>query len=517
MAFRLRARAGANARHQLTALIAASTVAGALIATPADAAPSPRIIGGNVVPASSVPWTVAIMTASQSNGYQAQFCGGSLIDQSWVLTAAHCVDGTSASSIDVGWGQSLLSQMTAANRHAVSDVIVHPSYNAANSTSDVALLKLTTPVPAATTIAINPIESWSALNDSVSTYGWGNISTSGTTYPDDLRGVNLVDMAGPSGACGSYGSSYDSLHMLCAGVPGGGKDACQGDSGGPLVMPMPGSPTTPLLIGVTSWGNGCAQNGYPGLWSRVSTYYPWITKTMTRTKPAVAIGSATITEGDTGTRIAKFTVTLSHKPGTTVTIPYSTANGSATAGADYIAKSGTLSFSASSVTKTISVTVKGDTFVEGNENFFVNLGGSPLVDPLYPPFSSQGAGTIIDDDPNGSVPAIAIGDVQVYEGDAGASQTIQLTVSLSVASATPVTVSYTTVNGTATSGTDFVAKSGTLTFTGTARVKYITITVKPDYLPEGYNDEGFSVSITPSANVVPTDTTGTVTILVDEA
>ena len=517
MTITLRALTGAKARHHLTALIAASAVAGAVLAAPANATPSPRIIGGNVVPASSVPWTVAIMTASQPNGYQAQFCGGSLIDQSWVLTAAHCVDGTSASAIDVGWGQSLLSQMTAANRHAVSEVIVHPSYNAANDTADIALLKLTTAVPSATTIDINSNATWSALNDSVSTYGWGNISTSGTTYPDDLRGVNLVDMAGPSGACGNYGSSYDALHMLCAGVPGGGKDACQGDSGGPLVMPTPGNPTVPLLIGVTSWGNGCALNGYPGLWSRVSTYHPWITKTMTRTKPAITIGSATITEGDTGTRIAKFTVSLSRKPGTTVTIPYSTANGTATSGSDYVAKSGTLSFSASSVTKTISVTIKGDTFVEGNENFVVVLGSTPLADPLYPPFSSVGAGTITDDDPNGSTPAITIGDATTYEGDEGASQTIQLTVSLSVASATPVTVSYTTVNGTATSGSDFVAKSGTLTVTGTARVKYITISVKPDYFAENFADEAFSVSITPSANVVPADTSGAVTILGDEA
>lgn len=425
--------------------------------------------------------------------------------------------GESASGVDVGWGQSLLSQMTAANRHAVSKIIIHPSYNGTNDTSDVALLQLTTPVPSATTIAINPIESWPALNDAVSTYGWGNISTTGTTYPDDLRGVNLVDMAGPSGACGNYGSSYVSLHMLCAGVSGGGKDACQGDSGGPLVLPTPGNPSVPLLVGVTSWGNGCAQNGYPGLWSRVSSYYPWITKTMNLTKPTVSIGSATVTEGDTGTRIAKFTVTLSRKPGVTVSIPYATANGTATAGSDYLAKSGTLSFSATSVTKTISVTIKADTFNEGNESFVVNLGTSALVDPLNPPFSGTGTGTIVDDDPSGSTPAISVGDVTVYEGDEGTSQTIQLTVSLSIASATTVTVNYTTVSGSATSGSDFIAKSGTLSFAPGARAKYITISVKPDYLPEGYADEVFNVSLTPSANVFPADTSATVTILGDEA
>ena len=129
-------------------LLGAISIAATLTPSAVGATPSPRIIGGNVVPASAVPWTVAILHTSQSNGYQAQFCGGSLIDQSWVLTAAHCMVGETTVGVDVGWGQSLLSNMTAVNRHAISQIVIHPSYNASASTSDVALLKLATPVPA---------------------------------------------------------------------------------------------------------------------------------------------------------------------------------------------------------------------------------------------------------------------------------------------------------------------------------------------------------------------------------
>ena len=156
--------------------------------------PGPRIIGGTTVDAGTVPWTVALLHASTVNGFDAQFCGGTLINAEWVLTAAHCVTATAPSAVNVAWGISDLNAIGAGDRHALSQIIVHPQYNAGESTSDVALLRLATPVPGATTLALNTAPTFPALAAALDTYGWGNISTSGTTYPNLLHGVSLQDL-----------------------------------------------------------------------------------------------------------------------------------------------------------------------------------------------------------------------------------------------------------------------------------------------------------------------------------
>ena len=122
----------------------------------------------------------------------------------------------------------------------------------------------------------------------------------------------------------------------------------------------------------------------------------------------------TVTEGNSGTTTAAFTVTLSAASPQTVTVNYATANGTATAGSDYVAQTGTLSFTAGQTSKTISVTVNGDTTVEPNETFFVNLSspsGATIAD-------AQGQGTITNDD-SAALPTLSINDVTVTEGNSG--------------------------------------------------------------------------------------------------
>ncbi len=481
-----------------------------LLASPSPSAASiggGQIIGGGVVDAATVPWTVALLQAGISDSYQAQFCGGSLIDESWVLTAAHCVDGSAPASIEVAWGETDLSDYTAGDRRDIDLVVVNPAYNASQSTSDIALLRLAAPAIGATTIDWNANPMFPSFGQALSTYGWGNTSSTGTSYPDSLHGVDIVDLAGPTGTCGSYASSYIADHMLCAGEVGGGQDACQGDSGGPIVAYVP----QPVLVGDTSWGNGCAQPGYPGIWARASSYADWIDQVTGSEPPTLAIGDATIVEGDTGTRAAKFTVTLNVKATTTITVPYTSAGVSATSGVDFTAKSGTLSFAPGATSKTISIVTRTDLSVEANETFSVGLGaatgGAVVADAV-------GAGTMLDDD-GGAGLRLAIGDVAIAEGDHGSVVKAQFTVSLNQPAGTTVTANFTTNAGSATSR-DFTAKSGVVSFTATQTSKTVTVNVARDWIPEG--DEAFTVSLSGAVGggVAIARSVGTATIRNDD-
>ena len=498
----------------VVALACLSGVIGPAGVATAVSLPGPRIIGGTTVDAATVPWTVALLHSATANGFDAQFCGGTLINPEWVLTAAHCVPATTPSAVNVAWGISDLNAITAGDRHALSQIIVHPQYNAAESTSDVALLRLTTPVPGAATLPLNTSPTFPALSAALDTYGWGNISTTTTTYPNLLHGVSLQDLGGPSstGNCGLYGGQYIGDHMVCSGQAGGGKDACQGDSGGPLVGTVG---LTKVLVGVTSWGNGCAVNNYPGLWSRVSSYAKWIDQQIrTPATPRVSIGDATVVEGDTGNRVANFTVTVSPPPRNPLTIGYATVADTAAAPTDFVAKLATLSFTSGQVAKTIAIAVKSDQIEEPTKAFQVALAtpsgadGATLSD-------GSGAGSILDDDAT-AANQLTIGDASATEGDDGTGLvTVKTQIALSRVPGVPFTVTYATSTGTA--GTrDFVAKTGTLSFTATAVTKTVSITLKREWIPE--SNESFTITLgTPTlGSLVTTRGIGTFTIVNDD-
>ena len=192
--------------------------------------------------------------------------------------------------------------------------------------------------------------------------------------------------------------------------------------------------------------------------------WPWVDPTGTTklyTLPArarfdgpaaasLSINDVTQDEGNSGTQNATFTVTLSPAASQTVTVSYATANGTATAGSDYTAASGTLTFAAGETSKTIAVAVTGDTTIEADETFTVTLSGASGA----PISRAQGTGTIRNDD----FPALSINDVTVNEGNSGTTNAV-FTVSLSATSPQTITVNYATANGTATAGSDYAATS----------------------------------------------------------
>jgi predicted outer membrane repeat protein len=223
--------------------------------------------------------------------------------------------------------------------------------------------------------------------------------------------------------------------------------------------------------------------------------------------PMLAIRDATVLEGNTGTTNVVFVVSLSAASDQPVTVSYATANGTATAGSDYVAASGTLTIPAGQMTGTITVLVNGDRLAEPNETFVVNL-SSPTSATVA---DGLGVGSIIDDEPR-----ISISDLTKSEGKKNQTTTLTFTVTLSAAYDQPVTMSFRTVDGTATtSDRDYVARTGTLTFAAGETSKTITIVIQGDSKRE--SDETFYLDLFGnSSNSLLTKKRGIGTILNDD-
>jgi hypothetical protein len=222
--------------------------------------------------------------------------------------------------------------------------------------------------------------------------------------------------------------------------------------------------------------------------------------------PSLLIDDVAATEGNIGTVDAVFTVTLSAVSGQTVTVDYATADSSATAGSDYVAASGQVSFAPGETSQPVAVTVNGDVIDEPDESFFVNLSNAvnaAISDTL-------GAGSITDDDAS---PSLSIDDVSVTEGDAGTVDAV-FTVTLSAVSGQTVTVVYATADGTAMAGSDYVAVSGEVRFVPGEMSQPVTVTVYGDVELE--LDETIFVNLSDAIHATIADSVGTGTIMVDD-
>ncbi|XP_076630161.1 trypsin-1 [Colletes latitarsis] len=227
--------------------------------------PTGQIVGGNAVSIEKVPHQVSL----QSSGFG--FCGGSIISDQWVVTAAHCMVYP-ADWITVRAGSATKS--SGGTLHKVSEVIVHENYVTnwyGVPENDVAVMRVSTPFKMDRTR--QPIKLFRQNEEaregiSASVTGWGATREGGSTT-DVLQEVSvpIVSKRSCNEAYKSYGGVPEG--QICAAVPEGGKDACQGDSGGPLTIGG-------RLAGLVSWGYGCARKGYPGVHTEVAAFSNWI-------------------------------------------------------------------------------------------------------------------------------------------------------------------------------------------------------------------------------------------------
>ena len=219
-----------------------------------------KIVGGDTAMKGEFPFLVSLQDLA------GHFCGGSLIAKDWVLTAEHCVtEGVNTVVI----GLHDLQKTGGTESHRVDRIIPHPLRGSRDY--DYALLHLAGE-SRFTPIALNRTEVSGEV--SLVTAGWGDTAEAGG-MPDLLQKVTVPFVSADRCSAAYPGKITD--RMVCAGYDEGGKDACQGDSGGPLFM---GSGAERTLVGVVSWGKGCARPNYYGVYSKVNAVTEWIDSTI---------------------------------------------------------------------------------------------------------------------------------------------------------------------------------------------------------------------------------------------
>jgi len=230
--------------------------------------PPTRVVGGWEARKNELPWQVALV----SPGSSYPFCGGVILDTNYIITAAHCVNGREPEDVEVKLGEHDVSDDNDdATIHTITKITINERYGESfGNDNDIAMMKMDKPITFSDKQRgickpTNDVNFYTGKN--VIASGWGTLESGGDS-PNILNLV-VVDIKDNSTCELEYPGSIDQNSMVCAG--GDGKDTCQGDSGGPLVYNNNGKHE---LIGLVSWGRGCAQE--PGVYTRVHAFLDWI-------------------------------------------------------------------------------------------------------------------------------------------------------------------------------------------------------------------------------------------------
>jgi len=243
-----------------------------------DYFPQGKIVGGEDADYGEFPHLVALLRGGPGGSLM---CGGSILSETWVVTAGHCCDGQSATRLGVRAGSWHLHEEDADQaEYSVKRVLLHEDYDSWTINNDICLLEIDGVIEF--NEHVNKIGLPLPLDEPECgalcwVTGWGTTSEGG--HLSDVLQKVQVPVVCDEECRDAYGENDISDNMICAGSAG--KDSCQGDSGGPL---MCGQKPTDELTGIVSWGYGCGAEGFPGVYTQASYFVSWINSNMMSTR-----------------------------------------------------------------------------------------------------------------------------------------------------------------------------------------------------------------------------------------